>query len=61
MFEDLTWTCHVCRKERPNKFISVHKNPVMIGTIFTHENIRYCNDNPDCIEGVKNFSFTERK
>jgi len=53
-----TWTCHICKRERPDALISVQKNtrqdPVL-GT-FT-ENVRYCNDTPACAEAAKTFSF----
>lgn len=50
---DLTWTCHVCHEERPDEFISVHSIPhtTRWGVQIT-ENIRYCNDRLECIEGA---------
>ncbi len=49
----LTWTCHICKKERPDKKISVQTNEADLGK----ENVRYCNDNDDCREKAKTFSF----
>jgi hypothetical protein len=58
MFENLTWTCHICGKKRPDAAISVFIKPLIIdGQIMGNQNIRYCNDNPDCIKKVKDFSF----
>lgn len=53
----LTWTCHICGKERPDDKISVHSHPVKINTIEVTENVRYCNDNPACAEAAKTFHF----
>ena len=53
-----TWTCHICKRERPDDKISVSSKAIRIdGRIVGQQNIRYCNDNPECIEGVKTFSF----
>ena len=49
---ELTWECHVCGKTRPDDKISVIstdrsiENKLPPGTC--HENVRYCNDNPEC-------------
>ena len=53
----LTWTCHICHQRRPNKFISVYSSVKIIKGIPLTHNVRYCNDNNDCIEKVKTFSF----
>lgn len=54
----LTWKCHICKKERPDHLISVHKKPLVIKeTACGSQNIRYCNDKPACFEGAKTFSF----
>lgn len=44
-FADLTWTCHICRRERPDAKIGVakHQHPLGIGC-----NVRYCTDSPLC-------------
>lgn len=59
---DLTWTCHVCRDERPDRFISVlsTKRTMPSGVELT-ENVRYCNDRPACVEGAEHITWTERK
>ena len=58
----LTWTCHICGKKRPDANISVLTKPNMInGVQCGYQNIRYCNDDPACIEGAKNFSFMKEK
>jgi len=56
----LTWTCHICGEERPDDKISVLSKHIIInGQVIPggHQNIRYCNDRPTCIEGAKVFSF----
>ena len=61
----LTWICHICKKERPDSMISVCQKDVSEeynlppGTM--KENIRYCNDNPECISKSKNFSFLRKE
>jgi len=53
-----TWACHICKRERPDDKISVLTKPLVInGKAIGQQNIRYCNDNPECIEGAKTFSF----
>ena len=45
------WTCHVCNRERPDAKISVYSKPLVInGQVVGTQNIRYCNDNPECIQ-----------
>ena len=51
-WDTLTWTCHVCRRTRPDEKIGVHKRPVtghesMFPRILV--NVRYCRDDPDCV------------
>ena len=59
----LTWTCHICGAERPDDRISVYKTDMStkyglpVGTV--QENVRYCNDNVDCCEKAKTFSFVD--
>ncbi len=46
---DLTWPCHICGEVRPDLNISVHAfRRDMDGVPYT-ENIRYCNDNANCM------------
>jgi len=51
--QTLTWTCHVCREERPDAQISVLSTPVEFpnGVVAT-QNVRYCNDRPACVKGA---------
>jgi hypothetical protein len=48
----LTWTCHVCDDERPDRFISVLQvhSPHLHhdGTPLCTVNVRYCNDRAAC-------------
>jgi len=53
---NLTWTCHVCGRERPDERISVESRQVMRGTVVFTENVRYCNDRAECIEKAKVYS-----
>ncbi len=56
-----TWSCHVCREERPDRFISVlTKAKIVAGALF-QENVRYCNDRPECREGAEDFSFIKEE
>ena len=53
-----TWKCHICGEERPDDKISVFKKPLMFnGQELGEQNIRYCNDKPDCLTKAKEFSF----
>ncbi|MGH2621970.1 MAG: hypothetical protein ACRDHG_15580 [Anaerolineales bacterium] len=54
---DLTWTCHVCGEERPDRFISVLSRPLNIPGVTAQENIRYCNDRESCVAGAQGVSF----
>ncbi|MBA7691992.1 hypothetical protein ES703_100548 [subsurface metagenome] len=54
---ELTWTCHVCKRVRPDAKISVVTKPYMFdGVQIGKQNIRYCNDNPDCIAKAQDYS-----
>jgi hypothetical protein len=56
--KNLTWTCHVCKRERPDDKISVCSKAIRIeGQVVGEQNIRYCNDNPDCIEKAKDYDL----
>jgi len=51
--DDITWTCHVCGVERPDRFISVEKRVgVLAGGVEIGVNVRYCNDRPECVTGA---------
>ena len=61
---ELTWTCMVCGKRRPDEFISVYNRDdssefhLTPGSVISH--IRYCNDNEACKEKAKIFNWEER-
>ena len=58
MFENLTWTCHICHKNRPDNKISVKTRPLVIGgQVMGSQNVRHCNDNQDCIDKAEDFTF----
>ena len=44
-----TWTCHICGKEREDRFISVISGPLK-GFKGARMNVRYCRDNDDCFK-----------
>ncbi len=54
---EITWICEICIKERPDEAISVHKVDLSeafgIPTSTCQRNIKYCNDNKQCLEGAK--------
>lgn len=52
-----TWTCHVCGNERPDDKISVYSTDVALGPVKARQNVRYCNDRPECVEGAKHVEF----
>ena len=62
---ELTWTCHICKTERPDDKISVvttdvsEESGLKVGTM--SQNVRYCNDNPACTEAAKTFRFYSKK
>ena len=56
----LTWTCHICKEERPDDKISVYKHPLIIlGKEVGEQNVRYCNDKLSCIAAAKLHKFVE--
>ena len=58
--KDLTWRCHICGSLRPDRSISVLTKPWTLNERFVgNQNIRYCNDNVKCQEGVVTFNFGE--
>jgi len=58
-FENLTWSCHVCKEVRPNAAISVFKKDTSaelnLPPGHVVQNVRYCNDNSDCTEKAKTY------
>ncbi len=56
--EPLTWKCHICDEERPDAKISVLTKPLVVnGAVCRQQNIRYCNDKAECIEGARHKAF----
>lgn len=59
MLENLEWVCHVCGKIRPDDKISVYsttRGSTRLGVPIKH-NVRYCNDNPECVKGAKEINW----
>lgn len=57
-----TWKCHICGRIRSDDKISVFTKPLIAnGMNLGDQNIRYCNDNEECIEKVKVFSFIKKR
>ncbi len=62
---DITWTCHICDAMRPDASISVRKTDISgqhnlpPGTMF--QNVRYCNDDPECAERSKTYNFVKQE
>lgn len=50
-FDSMTWKCHICGDERPDSRISVRSKPVPGAGVEMSQNVRYCNDRPDCVDG----------
>lgn len=58
----ITWTCHICKRERPDNKISVYSTEQDLGYgVTVRQNVRYCNDNPACTEAAKTFTFAKPK
>ncbi len=56
----LEWVCAVCEKARPEDKINIYRHILTHDIVDTTEEIRYCNDNPDCIEQVKTSTAIEK-
>jgi hypothetical protein len=61
---EITWACHVCGRKRPDSLISVCKKDLsanygLPANTITN-NVRFCNDNPDCIEKAKTVCFVPK-
>lgn len=59
--EDLTWTCHICKAERPDPKIAVHKTQIQVSGISIQQNVRYCVDNPECVKAAPSYSFLKEQ
>ena len=58
--KDFTWQCHICKNIRPDNKISVMKHPLIVsGRVVGDQNIRYCNDNVNCKEEAKTYTFID--
>lgn len=59
--KELTWVCHVCGDLRPDDKISVYTTDVSekhgLPSGALKQNVRYCNDRKECIEGAKYVEF----
>lgn len=57
----ITWKCHICGETRPDNKISILTKPLAMnsGLNIGEQNIWYCNDKPECLEGAKKFSFVK--
>ena len=59
----LSWTCHICKRERPDTQILVYRSDVSgehslpTGTMF--QSVRYSSDNPDCTDKARTFRFLD--
>lgn len=57
MIDDPHWTCHVCGRMRPDATISVITTCVGkdygLAAEVLKQNVRYCNDEPECVEAAK--------
>lgn len=57
----LRWRCHICGRVRPDAKISVFSSDTSADYDLPHgtvvQNVRYCNDNPKCIDAAKTFRF----
>ncbi len=56
---NLEWRCHICNRLRPDDRISVYSRIVTVQGISITENVRHCNDNPECVEGAKEKSWVK--
>ncbi len=57
-FDNLTWQCDICHRERPDAQISVYKideTPADLPAGTVTRNVKYCNDNPACRTGAENW------
>ena len=58
----MTWSCHICGEVRLDNKISVLTKPLIVnGEKFGEQNIRYCNDNDECLKQAEAFNFIKDK
>lgn len=59
------WSCHICYRMKPDRMISVKTHDTSelynlpIGTL--RQNVRYCNDNPECEREAETFRFDSKR
>jgi hypothetical protein len=51
--DDLTWSCMVCKAERPDPEISVYSEKGTRDGISIQVNVRHCNDRQACVDGAR--------
>lgn len=62
--QKLTWACHICHAIRPDEKVSVKITDISAdydlepGTM--RQNVRYCNDNTECMREAMTFKFYQR-
>lgn len=59
-----TWKCDICRRERPDAKISVHKvdiGPKNLPPGTMCRNVKFCNDNHLCEQAAKNWSEEDQR
>lgn len=61
----IQWACHVCGRVRDDRYISVYttdrsKEYGLPSGTMSH-NVRYCNDNKECIAGASEVDFFSPK
>lgn len=49
---EITWSCMVCGRERPDESISVYSETHFMGRVPLTYNVRYCNDREHCSENA---------
>lgn len=59
---DISWSCHICEKVRPDDKISVVKTDLSkkygLPKGSMTQNVRHCNDNEKCIKESTFFEFS---
>lgn len=61
----LSWTCHICGRERPDADIAVHQTDMSglrgfpPGTVL--HNVRYCVDSPECAAKAESYSHFDKE
>jgi hypothetical protein len=65
ILEPLHWTCHICGKYGHDANIGVTTEDISaehdLEPGIMYQNVRYCKDDPDCVEKAKHFRFLPAK